>query len=140
MKYNEAMRSARKNRGITLEKLAKRSGVPLSTISKYERGLVIPGVYNLIDLADAIGISMDEYIGRRKPWQTSKNNVSNASTGKGVQVGTTVLPVNAVTTCYTQGSEELKLTVSASLLKNLLAQTNKETERVYIDLEVDWNG
>jgi transcriptional regulator with XRE-family HTH domain len=39
------------------------SGVPISTISSYETGRMIPGIHNLVALADALETSIDDYIG-----------------------------------------------------------------------------
>ncbi len=60
-----AMRRARERRGVTRRELAKRTGVPKSTITGYESGgRVWPGLYNLALLADELKIPLDEYIGR----------------------------------------------------------------------------
>jgi transcriptional regulator with XRE-family HTH domain len=137
MRYASAMKAARKKRGFTQRMLERKSGISVSTLNHYETGKSMPGLYNLIEITDALGISIDEYIGRRNPWQTSESNALNAPTGKDVQVGTTILPANVATTFSAPENAELKLTVSASLLKKLLDPTNGRTERLCIDLEVD---
>jgi transcriptional regulator with XRE-family HTH domain len=60
---HEAMRKAREAKGLTCCKLAKISGVDKCGLSKYEKGENAPGLFNLIALADALGISIDEYVG-----------------------------------------------------------------------------
>lgn len=63
MTIGESMRAARKKAGLTIRQLSERSGVTEWTISANERGITIPGVFTAIDLSDALGISVDEYIG-----------------------------------------------------------------------------
>ena len=63
MTIGEAMRASRKKAGLTMRQLSELSGVPEITIGANERGTSIPGVFTVIDLSDALGISVDEYIG-----------------------------------------------------------------------------
>ena len=65
MNIGQAMRETREDFGLTLAQLAQMSGVPVSTISSYEIGKMVPGVHNLIALADALETSIDDYIGHR---------------------------------------------------------------------------
>lgn len=64
MDIGEAMRTARKKAGLTIEKLSKKTYITPLSISNYENNKTIPGLLNLLDLADALNISIDEYIGR----------------------------------------------------------------------------
>ncbi len=66
MNYGEAMRSARERRGCSRKWLASKSGVSDNTLYEYETGRHEPGIYNLIQLASTLGISIDEYIGRER--------------------------------------------------------------------------
>jgi transcriptional regulator with XRE-family HTH domain len=61
------MARARRARGLSQVKLALRAGVTPATIGNYETDKVAPGIMNLITLADALCISIDEYIGRTPP-------------------------------------------------------------------------
>lgn len=61
---SQAMRDARILKGLSISELAEKSHVSASNISAYERGFRCPGIYMVADLADALGISIDEYIGR----------------------------------------------------------------------------
>lgn len=79
---SEAMRAARKRCGFTQRMLERKSGVPVNTLRYYETGKVMPGLYNLIAITDALGISIDEYIGRKTPWQTPKSNATPVDTGE----------------------------------------------------------
>ena len=65
MNIGQAMRETREDFGLTLTQLSEMSGVPISTICSYEIGRMIPGVHNLIALADALETSIDDYIGHR---------------------------------------------------------------------------
>lgn len=58
------MREARRARYITVNKLARQADLSWNALSAYERGLVSPGLRNLWALADVLGISLDEYVGR----------------------------------------------------------------------------
>lgn len=59
------MRACRVLRGISVEELSKRAGVSKGTIYHSERDLTYPGVLVLTALADVLGVSLDEYIGRK---------------------------------------------------------------------------
>jgi transcriptional regulator with XRE-family HTH domain len=59
------MTKAREEKGWTKSKLSRVSGVPLTSVYSYETGMVLPGLLNLLSLADALGISLDEYVGRK---------------------------------------------------------------------------
>ena len=65
--WAESMRRIRNKRKLSLRQLAQISGVTYSMICRYETGKQDPGLFNLVCLADALGIGLDEYIGRKKP-------------------------------------------------------------------------
>lgn len=67
MTTGEHMKSARKRAGVTREKLSKISGVSVQTIHNAEANICYTNIFNIICLADALKISIDEYIGRRVP-------------------------------------------------------------------------
>lgn len=60
---HEAMRKAREAKGLTRYKLAESAGVNQHSLVGYETGENAPGIFNLIALADALGLSLDEYVG-----------------------------------------------------------------------------
>lgn len=72
MTMGEHMRKARKRAGFTQERLSKVSGVHYQTIGDAECNRRYTSIFNTICLADALGISIDEYIGRTVP--TAANN------------------------------------------------------------------
>ena len=63
MTIGESMRAARKKAGLTQKQLAKKSGVPQPSISTYEHDERCPSLFTATDMADALGITVDEYIG-----------------------------------------------------------------------------
>ena len=63
--WSMCMRDNRKEKGLTQKQLAKKSGVSISCIRYYEHGNVEPGLFNLVCMADALEIGLDEYIGRK---------------------------------------------------------------------------
>lgn len=60
------LRELRRDAGLTLNDIAVRSGISVSTLSKVENDKVSPSFSNLLLLADAFGISLTELIGERE--------------------------------------------------------------------------
>ena len=61
----EAMQRARLRSGLTQRELAKAAGIAHTSVHNYEQDHTSPSLYNVIELADVLGISIDEYIGHR---------------------------------------------------------------------------
>ena len=60
----EYMRKARKDAGLSIGDLARASGISRETISALERNVNRFGtIYTISKLADALGLSIDEYVG-----------------------------------------------------------------------------
>jgi transcriptional regulator with XRE-family HTH domain len=59
------MQEARTEAGYTRHQLADLAGIPLGSLRSYEAGAAFPGILNLIALADALNMSIDDYIGHR---------------------------------------------------------------------------
>lgn len=67
MTRGESMRKARNRAKLSAAQLSRISGVPISTICALECGTTKNGRIDTIELlADALRISIDEYIGRRR--------------------------------------------------------------------------
>ncbi len=64
MTIGQAIRKARRAKGYTLKKLAEKSGVTYTTISNWECNRVFPNVVPLMAVADTLGITLDELVGR----------------------------------------------------------------------------
>jgi transcriptional regulator with XRE-family HTH domain len=58
MKTNDPnpLRVLRKSKGWTIEELSNRSGIPMSTLSRVERGLQEPSTGTLVKLARALDL------------------------------------------------------------------------------------
>lgn len=66
MTIGEAIKKARKNRGLSRAQLAKKSGVSLPTLSQWESDKSIPTVLLLSYVADVLEMSIDDLIGRER--------------------------------------------------------------------------
>lgn len=64
------MRAAREAAGIRQASLARLAGIPKMTLSRLERGKCQGNISTLELLADALGLSIDEYIGHERSRQT----------------------------------------------------------------------
>ena len=60
------MREAREAAGLTRGQLSNKAGVSVRMIWAYETDRSYPGALTIIDLSDALGIGIDEYIGHSR--------------------------------------------------------------------------
>lgn len=60
-----SIRDCRRSRGISQAEVAERAGLQPSSVSHFETGSRLPSCMNLLQLADALGVSTDELLGRR---------------------------------------------------------------------------
>lgn len=65
MTIGQSIRKARKEKEYSLEAVAHISGVSVTTIAQWERDERTPILANLILVADALQMSLDELVGRR---------------------------------------------------------------------------
>lgn len=63
MTKGEYARRAREKKFISIKELSFISGVPKNTISRVEHDLVDPRLSTIELLAEALGVSIDEYVG-----------------------------------------------------------------------------
>ena len=63
MTKGEYARRARERKFISIKELSFISGVPKNTISRVEHDLVDPRLSTIELLAEALGVSIDEYVG-----------------------------------------------------------------------------
>ena len=63
MTIGEAMRKARKRKRMTVDELAQKSGYHSKQIWSWEKDTFLPRLTAVIDIADVLGISVDELIG-----------------------------------------------------------------------------
>ena len=58
------LKEERENKGLTQVDLANKLNIAKQTIYKYEKGIAVPSVSILVELADILGCSMDYLFGR----------------------------------------------------------------------------
>ena len=61
--FSERLKQIRQQKGLSQQELAERLCVVRQTISKWEKGLSLPDAEMLVNLADALGISVYELLG-----------------------------------------------------------------------------
>lgn len=66
MTIGQAMRKAREDKGFSRQKLVNKSNVPFYSIVSWEKDLHVPNILSLIDIANALDISLDELVGRKR--------------------------------------------------------------------------
>lgn len=62
----QAMRECRRARGLSLTQFSKVVGIATDRIARYESGEIKPYIDTLIFIADALDITLDELVGRKK--------------------------------------------------------------------------
>lgn len=67
VEIGKAIWLARQKAGLGVSELAEKAGIVVSTIRSYEHGRSLPGLWTLWHLADALGIGLDELVGRAAP-------------------------------------------------------------------------
>ncbi len=61
------LKELRKKAGWSQQKLAEKSGLSYNTITKIEQGAAtMPTIQTIIKIADALEISIDELVGRKR--------------------------------------------------------------------------
>ena len=65
MTIGEGIKKARTEKGWTQAQLATEAGILSLSVSFYETGRTYPSVLNLISIADALEVSLDELVGRK---------------------------------------------------------------------------
>ena len=74
MTTGERITKARKNRGLTQEKLAEIPGVSPQAVSSWERDEYLPDTKNLIALADALDVTLDSLLREDNGWEMGPVN------------------------------------------------------------------
>ena len=64
MTIGQSIKKARTNKGFTRKDLSEASGICYITLSHWEENKATPTIILLICIADALGISLDELVGR----------------------------------------------------------------------------
>lgn len=63
--FNENLKTLRKEKGFSQEQLATRLNVVRQTISKWEKGISVPDAELLIQLAEVLGVSVSDLLGKK---------------------------------------------------------------------------
>lgn len=66
MTIGESIRKIRKERGLSASQLSIKSKVPYHSVYAWESGKCFPSLMNLISIADALDVSLDELVGRSR--------------------------------------------------------------------------
>ena len=61
----KAIKKARLEKGYTRSMLAQKSQISTQNIFQWETGRAFSNIINLIPIADALNVSLDELVGRR---------------------------------------------------------------------------
>ena len=89
MEYKQTMgkriSDLRKSKGMTQEQLAQQVGVTAQAVSKWENDLSCPDISILPQLAEALGVTTDELLGRT-PLQEVKSETSETKSKAHVSV------------------------------------------------------
>jgi transcriptional regulator with XRE-family HTH domain len=64
MLMGEQFQRVREAKGLTQAELARRAGVRLRSLQEWEQGTRIPRFDRVVQLADGLGVSLDELAGR----------------------------------------------------------------------------
>ena len=75
-----AMREKREELGLSLSQVSSKSGLHENTIAGYEKDEHQPGLFNLVVLADTLGVGLDEYIGRQMKGRDDNERTSAEDT------------------------------------------------------------
>lgn len=67
MSYNVAAIKARENAGLTVRELAEKAGFDYMTLYHFENKKRACKITTVMKFADVLGISLDEYLGRKIP-------------------------------------------------------------------------
>ena len=71
--FADSLRTIRKKHGLSQQKLAEKAGLSYVMIAKIEQGATKePSVVSMIKLADVLGVSLDELVGRTPPKRSLK--------------------------------------------------------------------
>ena len=52
----------REAQGLTQKQLADKAGLPINSVSNVERGITLPGAYNLCLFAKALGCTLNDLV------------------------------------------------------------------------------
>lgn len=65
MTIGQSIKALRAERKWTQGKLAMKCGISQSLMSQYETDRAVPSLYNAITIADVLGVTLDNLVGRK---------------------------------------------------------------------------
>ena len=66
------LKKLRQQAGLSQDQMARKAGIPYSTYLKIENGTVPnPSIQNVLNIAEALGVSLDELVGRKSSESSS---------------------------------------------------------------------
>jgi len=77
MTIGKSIQKARTNRGISRMTLSRKTGVAYQTLMNWEREASFPNIMTLIDVANALDVSLDELVGRNWTCPNLKDVIGN---------------------------------------------------------------
>ena len=72
--FGQRLQRLRKEKGLTQEELANEIGISPQAVSKWENDISTPDIFILSQLADILGVSVDELLGKEAPKQEDKSD------------------------------------------------------------------
>lgn len=65
--FAEQLKQLRKQKGLSQDSVAEKLFISRQAVSRWESGEATPDVANLVELADFLGVGLDELVLNRKP-------------------------------------------------------------------------
>jgi transcriptional regulator with XRE-family HTH domain len=69
----QRLQRLRQEAKLTQEEAAQRGGIPVSTLRKWEQGLLRPRLDDAVKLAKALGVDLNKLVGFDEPPQAKRN-------------------------------------------------------------------
>lgn len=76
MEFNERIKEFRRERGYSQEQIARKLHITQGAVSQWEKGITTPSAQQIAQLADLLGTTADDLLGRNKP--TPKPSLDDA--------------------------------------------------------------
>lgn len=75
--FGQRLARLRKAKGLTQEDIANKINISPQAVSKWENDISTPDIYVLAELADILGVSVDELLGREEVKEETKENTES---------------------------------------------------------------
>lgn len=85
--FGKNLKSLRDAMKVSQDEVAKATGIGSSTLSKYERGVTDPAIWNVVKLADYFGVTIEELAKQDYGYDPTVINKVNASKLYGYDAG-----------------------------------------------------